>query len=378
MRTAPVKLIRLVRRTRLLSLWWFALFAALAQLGVLKWLPFTTSYIEQVDPTGVAARPTPNFRLGSAEWDVASYASSPELGPFRSYLRAHCRGMSGKAAALALSEQIATESPWGTPVSHYTDARFDPVEHFRGVYAGGAPSFCGTRAAIITTALLSVGIPSRLVHITKGDGITAHAVLEVWDARCGWVLVDVSARRTVRCGDRDASATDILVNPRECTVDLGGLEEGSEASIGLKRFYAGFNSSSSSLLYPEPWVYLRRGRRSSFWPFRTMFVHVGPTSWVIGPVQKLLWLGILLCLVILFAGLVKALKGQITAPFQVIRVLLASPVARPNPGSRRSPVHKPTERAGSLVHAILARPDPGRGARRARAFPTRAGSSGET
>jgi len=299
-------------------------FVALSLLGVLKALPCSTTLIEQVDPKQVATRPTLNFRLGSAEWDVASYALSPELEPFRSYFQAHCRGMSGKEAATALSEQLAAVSPWGTPVSHYTDVRFDPVEHFR-VHTGGAPSFCGTRSAIITTSLLSVGIPARLVHLTKGDGVTGHAVLEVWDARSGWVLVDVSAHNMVTCGDRDASAMDILVNPGECTVDLGRLEVGSQVASSLKEFYGSFKSSRISLMYPEPWVYLRMGRRSSFWPFRSMFVHTGPTSWMIGPAQKSLWLGILFCFVILFAGLVRALKGLLTAPFRAIPRVAGAP-----------------------------------------------------
>ena len=161
----------------------------------LKILPYSTSLIEHVESTDVESqRPDPDFNLGSLRWEVSRYAVDPRLEPLRNYYRAYADGKKGLEAARLITEGIASHSPLGNPSQEFVDTGFDPVASFL-LQLGGEPGHCTTRSGSVAAVLLASGIPARVFQIIPLDpdghlGVNGHNVLEVWDERSGWSMVD--------------------------------------------------------------------------------------------------------------------------------------------------------------------------------------------
>jgi len=188
----------------------------------LKILPYSTSLIEHVESTDVESpRPDPDFNLGSLRWEVSRYTVDPRLEPLRNYYRAHADGKKGLEAARLITEGIASHSPLGNPSQEFVDTGFDPVASFL-LQLGGEPGHCTTRSGSVAAVLLASGIPARVFQIIPLDpdghlGANGHNVLEVWDERSGWSLVDPTLGGML-AGDLSGSPSSSGMSGMESTV----------------------------------------------------------------------------------------------------------------------------------------------------------------
>jgi hypothetical protein len=265
--------------------------AALAACALMS-LPYSTCIIEQVElaDAGGAQRPDPNFHLGALRWEVSRYAIDPKLEPLRAYYRALADGEKGLEAARLITEGIASRSSIGEPSQEFFNPGFDPVASFLR-QIGGEPGHCTTRSGSVAAILLAAGIPARVIqiipidpngHLRLEDG---HNVLEVWDDRYGWSLVDPTfGGMVVGTRGRPCSAIAMMRNPQIATTlsNMNGLNFLSHNSY-YNKLVNGY-----CVLLPEPWLYVRSGTRAAQRPFRGRYVCVGPRHWQLGPAQKLL------------------------------------------------------------------------------------------
>jgi hypothetical protein len=254
----------------------------------LKALPYSTSWIEQVELTDVKPqRPNPDFSLGSLRWEVSHYAVDPMLEPLREYYRAHANGKKGVEAARLITEGIASRSPLGVPSQEFVNPGFDPVASFL-LQLGGEPGHCTTRSGSVAAVLLASGIPARVFQILpldpdghfRADG---HNVLEVWDERSGWSLVDPTLGGMLAGDASDLSSASGNMHK------LGAFTiftDHKKAYYSKSKLYYHELGPSFCVVFPEPWLYVRSGNRSAPRPFRGRFLCVGPGHWQLGPAQK--------------------------------------------------------------------------------------------
>ncbi|MEP6706227.1 MAG: transglutaminase-like domain-containing protein [Pyrinomonadaceae bacterium] len=249
-----------------------------------------------------AAPPQDGFSLGGTNWDIRGYAVDPRLQPFRIYFNNYCSGRAGIAAALCLSDRFAEQFPFGHPNSDLFDVDYDPVAALTDHTEKGHPGDCVTRSGLAAAALLSVGIPARVVQLMplEGDG---HNIFSVWDEEYGWVAIDATYGQMIGNKDGPSSAFDAYRYPDK----IMGYPIG-QVAIGAPEMTGNYNKNSSYLFrghitYPEPWLYLRTGSRVAPWPFRAKFIELGPRQWRMGPAQTALRYGIAICVVLLMAGM---------------------------------------------------------------------------
>jgi hypothetical protein len=184
-------------------------------------LPYRSSEIVRAVE---ATEPSPDvegrFQVGDMTWDTALFAHEPKLEPLRVYFRAHCDGRAGGAAATCLSDQFVREFPQGDPVHELFDTAYDPAADL-AAHASGEPGHCVTRSGLITSILLSVGIPARVVQMVtpKWEG---HTVMSVWDAAHGWMAFDPSWGAFLSLDGKPASAWRVASR----SDDLGPLPSG--------------------------------------------------------------------------------------------------------------------------------------------------------
>ena len=254
----------------------------------LKILPYSTSLIEHVESTDVKSqRPDPDFNLGSLRWEMSRYAVDPRLEPLRNYYRLHAYGKKGMEAAQLITEVIASHSPLGNPSQEFVDTGFDPVASFL-LQLGGEPGHCVTRSGSVAAVLLASGIPARVFQIMPLDpdgrlGINGHNVLEVWDERSGWSMVDPTLGGML-AGDPagSPSASGIMQSQGKFTI----FPDHKNNQYWKSKSYYHDLGPRFCVLFPEPWLYVRSGDRSAPWPFRGRFVCVGLGHWQLGPAQK--------------------------------------------------------------------------------------------
>lgn len=250
-----------------------------AELGLLRRLPYSTTWIEGVSETDDDVAPTPDFRIGTLSWPVSEYAVDPALEPFRKKFSEHCRGTQGVDAALCAAHALAARSAMGEPRHEFVDAQYDPVavleEHLQGT-----SGHCTTRSSLVAAELLSVGIPARVVQIFPAS-LQGHTILSVWDAREGWALIDPTVPGVVTRNGHVATTTQLLQDSSATLVSVGADRAASvDAAVALR--------TAETALYPEPWLYMRVGARAARWPFRGTFARIGRVRAVLGPLQKLL------------------------------------------------------------------------------------------
>ena len=247
-----------------------------ALVGALSYmrLPYRSAWLTHATEGEVAAAPTPNFRMGSIEWDVMRYAADPALEPFRSAFRNACGSEQGLNAALCVSDAMARQFPHGSPSAEFTDRTFDPVAHLAH-HMAGEPGHCMNRVAIMAAELLAVGVPARVTQLLPMHG-PGHNVVEVWDASYGWVVVDPTYGTVLGDGTKPASAFLLRRAPDHvpwhtlaaAPAPKSTVEDGRRNGPDT-RLYKG------RLFYPEPWLYLRVGPRTAIWPFRGAFARLG-------------------------------------------------------------------------------------------------------
>jgi hypothetical protein len=270
----------------------------LLAIGALKALPYSTCLIAHVDVKDLAARPPrPEFSIGPLHWDVTHYATDTKLDPLREFYHECGGGARGLSAAIRVSRALTSRSPVGSPSKEFFDPSYNPVDMLRAQLAGD-PGHCVSRAGTITAVLLSVGIPARVVQILPFNDAgelnlaNGHNVLEVWDDRHGWSIVDPMYGGIVGDSNGPCSAEELLRAPASFElIDFDPLWGQFADSNG---YFENGLKHGLLLNYPEPWLYVRVGAPSAPAPFRGRYACVGGTSWQLGPAQKGLELIILL------------------------------------------------------------------------------------
>jgi hypothetical protein len=149
--------------------------------------------------------------------------------------------------------------------------------------AAGEPGHCLTRSAILATQLLSVGVPARVIQMMPRSG-KGHTLVEVWDDRRGWTVVDPSTGGFVSKPGARGSAAELLAAPDR--LRWTSFDSASSAAEAQSAYFRGL--LTGDLFYPEPWLYLRQGAKVAPWPFRGHYARVGPTLWAYGPAQFVL------------------------------------------------------------------------------------------
>jgi hypothetical protein len=262
-----------------------ALGAALALLLLLKALPYSSCRLTFVSAEEIGRPPTPDFTLGPLSWPVSRLKNEPALAPFRESLRTTCGDATGLKAATCAAEAVARRSPFGVPSTEFVDRDFNPWRHFEQ-HMAGEPGHCLTRSAIVATQLLAAGIPARVVQLIPPTG-GGHTVVGVWDETSGWTLVDPTLGGTVVGPEGRGSTAVLLKRPTSARWrPFASASPAPPAMQDRQRFFR--NVLSGNLVYPEPWLYLRLGKKVAHWPFRGYYVHTGPTFVVLGPAQNIL------------------------------------------------------------------------------------------
>jgi hypothetical protein len=260
-----------------------ALAASLALLLVLKALPYSTMILEPVAEDEARKRPGPDFSLGSVTWTVTAYAELKELRPFRDKMRASCGTARGLEAATCGTRQLQV-SAFGSPATEFVNADFDPVAHLER-HLNGAPGHCLTRSAILAAELLATGTPARVVQMVSAHE-RGHTLVEVWDETLGWTVVDPTAGGYITGVTEHASAADLLADPHSVDWKAFGVQP-PPAELEAKRQHFQ-RLLAGNLLYPEPWLYLRVGKRIAPRPWRGSYARVGPSFAALGPAQRVL------------------------------------------------------------------------------------------
>jgi hypothetical protein len=258
-------------------------------LFVLRELPYSSVRFSAVDSEETRRPPTPDFHLGPLTWSVTSLRHDPALRAFRSAMRASCGDRKGVAAAACASHVLRDRVPTGNPSSEYVNVEFDPVTHFER-HMAGEPGHCLTRSAILTSQLLSVGIPARVLQMVPANG-SGHTLVEAWDDALGWVVVDPSTDGYLVATRGSATAVDLLGDPDGVVwKGFGPVAASATETEAKRRYFKGL--LTGNLLYPEPWLYLRVGPRVGPWPTRGQYARVGPTRLTLGPLQQALFFAI--------------------------------------------------------------------------------------
>jgi len=250
----------------------FCIFFALALLilGVNKTLPYASFLVVNADAAGTVADPRHGFSIGSVQWGVEQFSRAPELAPFRRYFFETCGSQTGTQAAMCLSQAFYRAFPAGTPKHEFFERHFDPIASFEA-HLSGEPGHCVNRSGMLATTLLSVGIPARVVSFSPRTGWGGHTLVEVW-ADSAWVAVDPTELGLVG-SNRPGSTAEIKRTSK--SLRLFNVD----GSVRQDPYLLSESVASGELVYPEPWLYTRTGRRFSFWPFRGKFIQVGSYSW---------------------------------------------------------------------------------------------------
>ena len=278
-----------------------------AQLLLLKSLDYSTSWVTWLSTEELTTSPpTPNFRVGGLEWDVELYTQASELQFFRQYFEEHCQGLKGIPAASCLSENLIRRIPKGSPKHEIFDAEFSPEGTFRS-HLNGAKGYCVSYAGITATSLLSVGIPARFLQLRPDDREGGHNIIEVWDDEQGWVLFDPFNDGLIESGGKYLSAPEALVAPTVNRVKAGKDES---AQGYLLDYFKGTNPFNTTLVYPEPWLYTRVGKKEN--PvFRGTFVGFGDGYFRYSVIQNILRVGLFLAGLALLGAVLLLIRAML-------------------------------------------------------------------
>lgn len=269
-------------------------FLIIGQTLCLWWLPYSTSELDYFSDEDAPTQtpPTPNFQTGDIKWDVELYRAAPELEPFRRYFQEHCSNLLGIEAGVCLSDSFLKTIPFGMPESDFFDNDYSPAkaldQHLKGV-SGHCVSYSGLTA----TALLSVGIPARVVQIIPREK-KGHTVVELWDDHTGWVLFDSLNGGLISNGKKYLGGIE-AVNSNHVLHRVRTDQRGDHKSY-LKEYYEGDSPFDGQTVYPEPYFYTRVGEKQSLPIYRGRFAVFGGHFFFLGPAQNFLRGGIVICL----------------------------------------------------------------------------------
>lgn len=261
------------------------------QLCLLKALPYSSSWLEHAELD--LRKPSPNFRIGSLNWNVEAYSTDEALSPLRDYFAKTCPGLKGLEAALAITRDFEKRFPFGEPRLDFFAPNYDLLQDFRDHIELGAPGHCVTYSGLLTAVLLSAGYPARVVQVYSTSG-RGHNVMEVWDEQKGWVMIDPSMKTLLQVDEKARPESDQNHElGSDATVIPVGKAKAKEKDLQA-RFYNDFEDGvlRGPRVYPEPWLYVRCGSKAVFWPFRGEFMVIGRRPWSFGPFQRMLLFGI--------------------------------------------------------------------------------------
>jgi hypothetical protein len=272
----------LSRHTHRMALWGGGLaLAAGAALSLLIALPFSTSQISSTQPADALDAPTPDFHIGPLEWPVSHLARVADLEPFRLNLRSACGSLAGVEAAVCFSNHLARTFPHGSPQTEFVNPGFQPVGQMLA-HLHGEPGHCLSRSGLLAAALLASGIPSRVVHILSPE-LAGHTVVEVWSAADGWTVVDPTFGRFLRSHRGAPNAWALVVGEQR----LEWIATG-ETPLGIGDPSPLGGWTHGTVIYPDPWLYLRIGDSRATWLYRGLYVVLRPAHLAIGPAQAFL------------------------------------------------------------------------------------------
>jgi len=180
----------------------------------------------------------------------------------------HCASLAGLDAAECLSATFAATFPHGVPSHEFVDAEYDPVADLAS-HMEGAPGHCVTRSGLIAAILLSAGMAARQMQMAAPH----HNVVEVFDERLGWVLIDPTFGAVFRTASGPSSAA-ALVNDSDGQWTQELASPAPHAKLGFEP-----DTGPREIAFPDPWLYTRSGKRAADWPFRGIFVHAGARGW---------------------------------------------------------------------------------------------------
>jgi hypothetical protein len=205
----------------------------------------------------------------------------------------------------------------------------------------GAPGHCVTRSGLIAASLLAAGIPARVAQFLMREGKGGHTVVEVWEPAEGWSLIDPTFGGTFQGNANDTSAA--------AAISSSAIAWHADSSWGLvgssPTIYDRGFPLRANVIYPDPWLYTRVGRRNAPPLFLGRYVLVGPTSLRLGTGQRLLQVGIPVTFLVFALLCVKGFRGLIRTRRSA--ALAVSPVTRaPLSQSSNTPADNPPEHPG--------------------------------
>jgi hypothetical protein len=257
---------------RLIQLGSVGLGLGAAALLALRELPYSSSAIDVVQLGGSADS------VGILEWDPAVYTRAPSLASYRDLVHEQCDGLGPVATAKCLHGALIESIPVGVPAAEFVDREYDPSAAL-AAHIAGAPGHCMTYSALLATSLLAAGFPARVVQILPRDG-RGHTAVEVRDRTGRWLLVDPTFGGALRQVDGSAAPATLVGSGTFVWAPLG--ESARVDPGGLPDFYSHRQDAGGHIVYPEPWLYTRVGKRTGAWPYRGRFVVVGPPEWHLG------------------------------------------------------------------------------------------------
>lgn len=254
---------------------------AVTSLGGLRALDYSTSLLSHGTPEEATSAPSARMQIGDVTWELATYVSAPSLQAFRDSFSQRCGKLRGIQSARCVTTILIETSPHGPSQHEFVDADFDPARALQG-HLGGVPGDCTTRSAMAATALLAMGVPSRVVQLLPVTG-RGHNVLEVWDEEHGWALFDPLFDSSYLIDGDFASSAKLAA---------------ASGNVSWRRPHDGAPDpnlfAGSTIVFPEPWLYTRVGERCATWPFRACFVQVGTEQFRYGAAQKVAHVGVAL------------------------------------------------------------------------------------
>lgn len=254
-------------------------------------MPIATGYLESVSVDALEAKPTPDFNIGPVRWPVSELAAAPELEPFRVAFQESCAGRRGVEAATCVSSLLARRVRYARPSIEFLHPSYVPAEALDRHLNKSDGAECVNRSALAASLLLSSGVPARVLQLLPPNR-EGHTIFEVWDEAAGWVAVDPSLGAVLheRSGAAGyAGISEALKRPGEVIfVDVPGAKSPEhKGSIELR--YGGTPAyfTEADVRYPEPWLYLRVGKKQAPWPFRASWARAGVQGWFDGPAQAI-------------------------------------------------------------------------------------------
>jgi hypothetical protein len=273
------------------------------QLFLLRSLPYSKAFLVSKTVKEALSQRDP-LTLSDLHWYPGPYLYARSLEPMRVVVRTYCSDLAPFETATCLANFFARRFHHGTPKHEFFDSDYNPAENLSN-HLAGEPGHCVTRSGLLATTLLAVGIPARVVQIVPLDGSGGHNVLEIWDPKRGWLMMDPTYGGSLEV---DNIRTSAIVVPTESVNPRWRKEAVLHKVMGVnsadaQRFYNEQRLMSSNIVYPEPWLYTRVGESVAPRLFQGKFVSIGSTSLRIGLGQRLLQSGILFTLLSLMLTL---------------------------------------------------------------------------